>query len=147
MKEDKEKKPKSQTGRFIRIPIQTVGSGLIEFMFTSHYRVLSVIDLHKNKKSWDKEKGAWQSFPSLRTIRDETKLNRATVQRAIKDLVGWGFIEKTLAPRKGGGGYKVVYWIFKEPGLRSPLKRIRKKVLRKKRERGKNGKFTGSHKP
>lgn len=137
------KEPKSQEWSYVRFTNQIRTSGIIEFMFTGHWRVLFVIDSFKVKKTFDKERGTWQSFPSLQTIVKETKLNRATVQRAIRDLVEWGLIKKDKIPRKRGGGYYIVYTVLREPALKQPLKRIKEKTFRKKRKRGKDGKFTG----
>ena len=83
MKEDKEKKSKSQAGQYIRIPIQILDGGLIEFMEKKHWNVLAILDSHKNKKSWDPNIESWQSFPSLNTIQEEGRLNRNTIQNAI----------------------------------------------------------------
>lgn len=117
----------------------------MEFMNTRHFRVYSILDWHKNTRN---KKKAWQSFPTLETIQQETKLNRQTVQVAINDLIEWGLIERAKIRRKSGGGYKNIYTIVKEPNIKAPLKKIREKVHKKKKQnRDKKGKFTGSHKP
>ena len=122
--------------QFIRFPIQIISSGLIEFMNKSHFSTYAVIDSHKDKK-------IWQSWPSLKRIHEESRLDRNTIQRAIKDLIEWGLIKKSQVPRKKGGGYRIIYTVVKDPQLKKPLKRIKKKVLEKKQKRGENGKFTG----
>jgi len=117
----------------------------MEFMSTRHFRTYCCLDWHKNSR--DKKK-PWQSFPSLGTIQKECKMNRQTIQIAIKDLVEWGLIKKVLVRRKKGGGYRSIYTIVKEPSIKTPMKRIREKMHNKKRqERDKKGRFTGLHKP
>ncbi len=127
--------------QFIRFPIQIITSGIIEFMNRSHFRVYACLDSHKDRKSW-------QAFPSLETIKKKTRLNRQTIQIAIRDLIEWGMIKKVLIRRKKGGGYRAVYTIIKEPTIKKPLKRVRERISGKeKRKRDEKGKFTGSHKP
>jgi len=129
--------------QFIRFPIQLITSGLIEFFNKSHFSTYAVIDSNKNNKNKEK---IWQSWPSLKTIHKESRLDRHTIQVAIKDLIRWGLIKKSSVKRKKGGGYYVVYTVIKEPEIKKPLKEIREKIKRtawKKQKRDKNGHFTG----
>ncbi|MCK4430974.1 MAG: helix-turn-helix domain-containing protein [Candidatus Aminicenantes bacterium] len=126
--------------QFIRFPIQIISSGIIEFMHTSHFRVYACLDSHKDRKS--------QAFPSLETIRTKTKLNRHTIQRAIKDLIEWGLIKKAHVKREKGRGYRTIYTIIQEPSLKNPHKKIKKKIFcSAKRKRDLKGRFTDVKQP
>ena len=126
--------------QFIRFPIQIITSGIIEFMLTQHFRVYAVLDSHKNRQK--------QAFPSLEIIRKRTKLNRNTIQRAIKDLIEWGLVKKAHIKQQKGRGYRTVYTLTQEPTIKMPLKKIKKKILSSvKQKRDLKGKFTGQKQP
>lgn len=126
--------------QFIRFPIQIISSGIIEFMHTSHFRVYACLDSHKNRKS--------QAFPSLETIHKETKLNRHTIQRAIKDLIEWGLIKKAYIRREKGKGYRTIYTLPQEPSIKKPLKRIKDEILNSaRRKRDSKGRFLDIKQP
>ncbi len=126
---------KNRKNQYLRIPIQVIDSGLIEFMNKTHYQTYLIIDSYKNSKTG-------RSWPSLKTIKREGKVSRTAAQQAIKDFLKWGLIKKAQVERKKGRGYKSVYVVIKEPDLKKPLKQRREKDSRKKQKRGKNGKFT-----
>jgi len=126
--------------QFIRFPIQIITSGIIEFMLTQHFRVYAILDSHKNRQK--------QAFPSMETIRKQTKLNRTTTQRAIKDLIEWGLVKKAHIKRQKGRGYRTVYTLTPEPLIKRPLNRIKKKIFSSaKQRRDLKGKFTGQKQP
>ena len=126
--------------QFIRFPIQIITSGIIEFMYTSHFRVYACLDSHKNRKS--------QAFPSLETIRMKTKLNRGTIQKTIKDLIEWQLIKKAHIRRERGRGYRTIYTIIKEPLLKIPHKKTKEKIFSNaQQKRDFKGKFTGQKQP
>lgn len=127
--------------QFIRFPIQVITSGIIEFMEKSHLRVYICLDSHKNRNSW-------QAFPSLATIKSEIRMNTSTIQGAIKDLIEWGLIKKAHIKREKGRGYRIVYTIIKEPSLKKPHKKIKKKIsCDAKRKRDLKGRFTDMKQP
>jgi len=127
--------------QFIRFPIQIISSGIIEFMQKGHFRVYASIDSHKDRKTG-------QAFPSLQTIRKETKLDRHTIQGAIKDLIEWDLMKKAYIKKKKGRGYRIVYTLIKEPQIKKPLKKVKEKMSKwGKQKRDSKGRFTDVKQP
>lgn len=75
-------------------------------------------------------------------------MNTSTIQGAIKDLIEWGLIKKAHIKREKGRGYRIVYTIIKEPSLKKPHKKIKKKIsCDAKRKRDLKGRFTDMKQP
>lgn len=101
----------------------------MEFMEKSHFRVYACLDFHRNKNN----KKAW---PKIDTMKKETKLSRATIFSALKDLEYWGLIKKEKYP-----GRVNKYLLPDEPNIRIPTLKLRKKFTKKRKRDRETGKF------